>query len=130
MFAGEDTPALVRRERAGNSRTALQSGPFLVEGNRAVGGLSSKTSSARSFIAWDGASGWILARTGPCSLSQLASALGGAELGGVKIKTALNLDGGRSSDLWIAPSVQGGPLHERPLWNKPVRNFLVLIPRN
>ena len=130
MFAGEDTPALVRRERAGNSRTALQSGPFLVEGNRAVGRLSGKTSSARSFIAWDGASGWILARTGPCSLSQLASALAGAELGGVKIKKALNLDGGRSSDLWIASSVQGGPLHERPLWNKPVRNFLVLIPRN
>jgi hypothetical protein len=41
----------------------------------------------------------------------------------------LNLDGGRSSDLWISSAVQGGPLRERPLWNKPVRNFLVLIPR-
>jgi len=60
----------------------------------------------------------------------LGTALAGAELGGVKIKSALNLDGGRSSDLWVGSSAAGGPLRERPLWNKPVRNFLVLIPRN
>lgn len=130
MFAEENTPVLVRRERASDSGEILQSGPFLVENSRAIGGLSTQSSSARSFIAWDGGSGWILARTGSCSLSELGTALVGAELGGVKIKSALNLDGGRSSDLWIASAVQGGPLRERPLWNKPVRNFLVLIPRN
>lgn len=129
MFAEENTPVLVRRERASDSGEILQAGPFLVEGGRAVGGLSTKSSSARSFIAWDGASGWIIARTGSCSLAQLAIALNGAEIGGVKIKSALNLDGGRSSDLWISSTVQGGPIQERPLWNKPVRNFLVLIPR-
>jgi hypothetical protein len=130
MFAEENPPALVRRERASNSGEILQSGPFLVENSRAIGGLSTQSSSARSFIAWDGGSGWILARTGSCSLSQLGTALAGAELGGVKIRTALNLDGGRSSDLWVGSSAAGGPLRERPLWNKPVRNFLVLIPRN
>lgn len=130
MFAEQDTPALVRRERSSDSREILQSGPFLVEESRPVGGLSAKSSSARSFIAWDGGSGWILARTGSCSLVDLAAALAGAEIGGVKIKSALNLDGGRSSDLWISSAVQGGPIRERPVWNKPVRNFLVLAPRN
>ena len=130
LFAGGNTSALVRREHAGDSAEILQAGPFLVEGGRAIGGLSAKSSSARSFIAWDGDSGWILGRTGACSLGELATALAGAEIAGVKIKSALNLDGGRSSDLWISSGVQGGPLHERPLWNKPVRNFLVLVPRN
>ena len=130
IFAEGSTPVLVRRERGSDSGEILQSGPFLVESGRSVPGLSTKSSSARSFIAWDGASGWILARTGSCSLSELSSGLAGAEIGGVKkIESALNLDGGRSSDLWISSAVQGGPLHERPLWNKPVRNFLVLIPR-
>jgi hypothetical protein len=130
MFSGENTPALIRRDGARASSEILQTGPFLVESGQATGGLSAKSSTARSFIAWDGASGWILARTGPCSLAELATSLAGAEIGGVKIKSALNLDGGRSSDLWISSAVQGGPLHERPLWNKPVRNFLVLVPRN
>ena len=129
LFAGGNTPVLLRRERGSNSGEILQAGPFLTEDGRAIGGLSTKSSSARSFIAWDGASGWIIGRTGAGSLAELAAALAGAELGGVKIKCALNLDGGRSSDLWISSAVQGGPLRERPLWNKPVRNFLVLIPR-
>ena len=130
MFAEGCTPALIRRERASDSREILQSGPFLVEESRPVGGLSTKSSSARSFIAWDGGSGWILGRAGSCSLADLATVLAGAEIGGVKIKSALNLDGGRSSDLWISSAVQGGPIRERPVWNKPVRNFLVLAPRN
>jgi len=41
----------------------------------------------------------------------------------------MNLDGGRSSDLWISSRVSGGPLTSRPPWNRPVRNFLILVPR-
>lgn len=126
FYAGGSSPALLRRERGGSGPEVLQTGPFLVESGKASGGLSPKSSTARSFIAWDGGSGWVLARTGGCSLAELAQALVGAELGGVKIHSALNLDGGRSSDLWISSTVAGGPVRERPLWNKPVRNFLVL----
>ena len=48
---------------------------------------------------------------------------------GWKIHRAMNLDGGRSSDLWISSRVSGGPLTSRPPWNRPVRNFLILLPR-
>ncbi len=130
FYAGGNTPALLRRERwSSGAAEALQSGPFLIERGRPVAGLSGASSGARSFIAWDGGHRWLLARTGACSLADLAEALRGTEPGGVPIRHALNLDGGRSSDLWISPSVEGGPLSERPFWNKPVRNFLILVPR-
>lgn len=130
LYSGSPSPALLRREHGGSGPEVLQAGPFLVESGKATGGLSPKSSTARSFIAWDGGQGWIFARSGACSLADLAQALAGAEAGGVKIHSALNLDGGRSSDLWISSAVAGGPVRERPLWNKPVRNFLVLVPRN
>lgn len=129
-FADGGSPALLRREQGpGNASEALQSGPFLVERGRTVAGLSTTASTARTFLAYDGGTRWILVRTGACSLAELGQALGGGALGGVEIVTALNLDGGRSSDLWISSAVQEGPVQERPFWNKPVRNFLVLVPR-
>jgi len=120
---------ILRREKFQGGREAIQSGPFLVEDGRTVGGLSETTSSARSFIATDGAGGWVLVRTGPCSLAGLGRALRGAGLDGVSVRTALNLDGGRSSEIWISGELTGGPRFTRPLWNKPVRNFLVLRAR-
>ena len=122
-------PALIRRERFSGGDQALQAGPFLVENGRRVSGLSTKSSSARTFIATDGKHGWILARTGACSLADLAKALSGAKIGPVRIESALNLDGGRSSEFWASGQLRGGPAFTRPLWNKPVRNFLVLKPR-
>ncbi|WP_338687427.1 phosphodiester glycosidase family protein [Haloferula helveola] len=121
---------LVRRQNYSGGRQALQAGPFLVENSKAVSGLSQRNSSARSFLATDGKSGWILARTGPSSLEGLGSALAGAKIGEIRVQSALNLDGGRSSDLWVSGSVASGPLQNRPLWNKPVRNFLVLSRRD
>lgn len=125
----EGSLRLVRREAFAGGREALQSGPFLVEGGRSVGGLSARSSSARTFVATDGASAWVLARTGPCSLQQLGHELAGARVGGVRLQTVLNLDGGRSSELWVSDRIPGGPVFVRPFWNKPVRNFLVLRPR-
>ena len=118
--------SLIRRERFRSAREAIQAGPFLVENRQQVGNLSEKASSARTFIATDGSHGWVLARTGPCSLRQLASALKGAQIGEVSIESALNLDGGRSSEIWVSGQLPGGPKLIRPMWNKPVRNFLVL----
>ncbi|GAA5481032.1 phosphodiester glycosidase family protein [Haloferula sargassicola] len=122
-------PSLVRRGSFQGGTEALQAGPFLVENSLPVGGLSDKPSSARTFLATDGGSGWVIARSGACSLAQLGKALAGTSIGGVKIRRALNLDGGRSSEIWVASSVPGGPAFTRPLWNKPVRNFLVLRAR-
>lgn len=128
-FVDDGSPALVRRESGRSGGELLQSGPFLIEKGRAIPGLSPESSTARTFIGWDGASGWFIARGGPCSLADLAKALEGAKIGGVACQIVLNLDGGRSSDLWAGSSVNGGPVTQRPFWNKPVRNFLVLQPR-
>jgi len=129
LFTGGNSPALQRREQSTNAPEVLQSGPFLVENGRVISGLSQDSSTARTILGWDGGHGWFIARTGACSLAQLGQALAGAEFGGVKARTVLNLDGGRSSDLWVSSAVAGGPVSQRPFWNKPVRNFLVLVPR-
>jgi hypothetical protein len=129
LFVDDGSPALVRRDSGRSGAELLQSGPFLVENGRALPGLSPDSSTARTFIGWDGRSGWFIARSGACSLAGLAKALEGAEIGGVTVRSVLNLDGGRSSELWAGAALPGGPLGQRPFWNKPVRNFLVLLPR-
>lgn len=129
LFIGGNSPTLHRRGHATSAPEVLQSGPFLVENGRVISGLSQDSSTARTILGWDGGSGWFIARTAACSLAGLGQALAGVQVGDVKVRTVLNLDGGRSSDLWVASSIQGGPISQRPFWNKPVRNFLVLVPK-
>jgi hypothetical protein len=105
----------------------LQAGPLLVENGRAVGGLDPVKTSARTMILWDGASRWWIGRSTPATLAQVADALASREVPGWRVRHALNLDGGRSSELWVSPEVSGGPLARRPAWNRQVRNFLVLV---
>jgi hypothetical protein len=133
-----DTPdnrsSIVRREKLGPSAAAsmrelLQAGPMLVENGRAVSGLNRDQSSVRSLILWDGGHRWWIGRTNSCTLAQLAAATAASQPAAWPVHHALNLDGGRSSDLWISDRIPGGPLTRRAPWNKPVRNFLVLIPR-
>lgn len=106
----------------------LQSGPWLIMQGKAVAGLEAQRSTPRSFMAWDGGHRWWVARSSACSLQQLAHALTGANPGGWKVREALNLDGGSSAEIWFGAPL-GGPQLVRPFWNKPVRNFLVLLPR-
>jgi hypothetical protein len=122
-----------RREKLGRAgaagmRELLQAGPMLVENRRAVAGLDVRKSSVRTMILWDGGSRWWMGRTSPATLAATATALASAAMPGWPVLHALNLDGGRSADLWISSGVMGGPLVRRPPWNRPVRNFLVLVP--
>lgn len=124
--------AIVRREKLGHAaasamRDLIQAGPLLVENGRSVGGLEASKTSARSVILWDGGSRWWLGCSSPCTLAALAQALAAGTPADWPIRQALNLDGGRSSDLWISEAVSGGPILRRPSWNRPVRNFLVLV---
>jgi hypothetical protein len=107
----------------------MQAGPFLTEKSAATKGLDAAKTSARSFIAWEGGTMWMMARTAPCSLAQLAKALAGASPAGFPIQTALNLDGGRSSEIFVSDQFAGGGIFNRPIWNNPVRNFLILQKR-
>lgn len=126
--------AISRRENLGRSSAAtmrelIQAGPLLVENGRPVSGLEATKSSVRTLILWDGGTRWWMGVSSPCSLAALAQALATNSPAGWPVRVALNLDGGRSSDLWISDAITGGPILRRPPWNRPVRNFLVLVAR-
>lgn len=129
-FEANGRTGIVRREKSNfNAPQLLQAGPLLAENSLAVAGLENNKTSARSFIAWDGGTMWMIARTSPCTLAQLAQVIGGQSPCGFPIHIALNLDGGTSADLYVAKEIPGGPAVHRAIWNKPVRNFLVLQKR-
>ncbi len=130
---GNGRSGILRREALGPTAARklpdlLQAGPLLVESGKAVAKLEATKASARTFLLWDGGTRWLMARSAPCTLAQLAETLASTSPAGWPGKSALNLDGGRSSELWISSSVQGGPSFVRPIWNNPVRNYLVLCP--
>jgi hypothetical protein len=126
--------AISRREKLGkavasNMRELIQAGPMLVENGRGVGGLDGVKSSVRVVILWDGGTRWWIGRSAPCTLAVMGSALAKGSPAPWSVQHALNLDGGRSAELWVSPEISGGPFHRRPVWNRPVRNFLVLVRR-
>lgn len=110
----------------GKPSDLLQSGPMLVDRSSTVKGLSETDARPRSFIATDGSFYWLIGYAESCTLAELGKALSNAKLAGITIRTALNLDGGRSSDLWISPKIVPSGKHIRGFFNKPVRNFLIL----
>lgn len=127
-------PAISRRgtlgrQAASATRELIQAGPLLIENGRATSGLEAAKSSTRTVILWDGGTRWWIGRGSPSTLAALARALAHDSPTGWPIKQALNLDGGRSADLWISETLSGGPLIRRSPWNRPVRNFLVLLPK-
>ena len=113
---------VINRAEASAMRELIQAGPLLVENSHAVSGLEATKSSVRTLILWDGGTRWWIGRSSPCTLAALGHALAAWPS-----RHALNLDGGRSSDLWISETVSGGPVLQRSSWNRPVRNFLVLV---
>lgn len=126
--------AITRREKLGRAgasgmRELMQAGPLLIENHQPIGGLNATKPSIRMLILWDGGTRWWIGHATTCTIAGLGNALATSSPAGWPIRSALNLDGGRSSDLWISDSVAGGPLLRRTLWNRPVRNFLVLTAR-
>jgi hypothetical protein len=125
---------IARREKLGRSsatgmRELIQAGPLLVENGKTVSGLEPTRTSARTFILWDGGTRWWIGRASPCTLVALGNAIVNRQSVGWKVLQGLNLDGGRSADLAISSQITGGPIVRRNLWNRPVRNFLILVPR-
>lgn len=110
---------------AGNVQTALQAGPFLVEGGRAVPGLNSTRRAARTAVLLDAVGNGGLLVTGSVTLAELAELLVvPGVLGDLKVARALNLDGGSSSGLWVGTTPRPTYLREF----KDVRNYLALVP--
>jgi uncharacterized protein YigE (DUF2233 family) len=102
---------------------ALQSGPFLVDREKAVAGLNASKRASRTVVISDGNGGYGLVMAESVTLAEMAQILATPGLvEGNKISRALNLDGGTSSGIWVRePS-----LYEREF--KRVRNFLAVVP--
>ncbi len=132
MENSSGTSSIIRRaSRAAvaGSRELIQAGPLLIENGKPVGGLDPGKSALRSIILTDGGTRWWVGKTSSCTLAALAQALANASPAPWEIRQALNLDGGRSTDLFISGKIPGGPVNRRGFLNRPVRNFIILIPR-
>lgn len=130
IFQNGDTLAIERAKSFYPKKLApqqlIQTGPFLIEAGKPVGGLSNRKFARRTIIATDGKSQWFIAYTPPTTLAQLAQSLAESEKKyGFKILTALNLDGGSSSALWIGKGREENPFYLKEI--KPVANYLGLI---
>ncbi len=102
----------------------LQAGPFLLDKGKPVKGLSDKKPRKRTIIGHDMKHLWWIAVTDPISLHDLAIVLAESdEVGRVRIKRVLNLDGGSSSALWV----KSEGMIENHFGN--IRNYLMIVPK-
>jgi hypothetical protein len=106
---------------------AIQSGPFLVEGNKRIRGLNNSQLARRTFAGIATNDLAVLGFCSDISLAELADMLATAPiLADSKIRRAMNLDGGSSSAFWFARedgsafSISG---------RKPVRDFVAIVPK-
>ena len=118
--------AYLKNKAYWNPYNLLQTGPMLTNNSSPISGLSKNNSRPRSFIAWDGKHYWAIGHASACTLAELSQALAGKSPAGFPIKVAINLDGGRSSDLWASSQISNSAKTHRGFLNKPVRNYLVL----
>jgi uncharacterized protein YigE (DUF2233 family) len=109
-----------------NVTAALQCGPFLVDGGRAVPGLNDTRSARRTFILTGGADRAAIGFCSSVTLAELGDILATRGIvSDLKVQRALNLDGGSSSAFWFAG--ENSPFSIREL--KRVRNFVVVVPK-
>jgi len=104
---------------------ALQAGPFLIDGGKAVSGLEATRRAERTvvFSENDGRFGVLILKS--ATLSEAAAILTTSQLfESGKITRALNLDGGSSTALWV----RGDPAFYAREW-KQVRTYLAVVPR-
>ena len=125
----KDRIALLRTaefKASANVREALQAGPFLVDGGKAVAGLNDTRGAARTVVFTDGAGRFGLLICKSPTLAETARILAAPGLlPAGKITRALNLDGGSSTALWVKR--EPAPFYARE-W-KDVRNYLAVVPR-
>lgn len=105
---------------------ALQCGPFLVDGGHAVAGLNETRSARRTFILTAGADRGAVGFCSSVTLAELGDILATPGIvADLKVRRALNFDGGSSSAFWF--NGENGPFSIRE--QKRVRNFVVVVPK-
>ena len=106
--------------------TALQCGPFLVDGGVAVAGLNNTRSARRTFFVTMGSDRAGIGFCSAVTLAELGEILSTPRVAGdLKIQRALNFDGGSSSAFWFSGT--DGPFSIGEY--KTVRNFVVVTPK-
>jgi exopolysaccharide biosynthesis protein len=107
--------------------TAIQAGPFLVEGGKRIRGLNDSQPARRTIAGLATNDRALLGFSSDVSLGQLADILATTPIvADSKIHRAMNLDGGSSSAFWFARedgsafSISG---------RKPVRDFVAVLPK-
>ena len=104
FFVRDGKPGLVRSSRFArikNVTEAIQCGPFLLEDNRAVTGLNNQRSAPRTFVFTGGNSVWGFGICRSVTLAEMGQILAVPDLlGRASVVSALNLDGGSSTQFW------------------------------
>ncbi len=119
------------RNRAAKEKTpprqALQAGPFLVDNGAAVAGLNNGRAARRTVVLTDGAGRWALVTTSSLTLAETGALLAqpGIAPDGLRVRRALNLDGGSSTGMWVQAEPQ--PFYQREF--STVRTFLGIAPK-
>lgn len=105
---------------------ALQAGPFLVDRGQPVNGLEATRRAARTVLLADGRGGGALLVCKSVTLAEMAAILATPGIvSEMRVRRALNLDGGSSAGLWV--DAKPGPFYLPEIGN--VRNYLALVPR-
>ncbi len=108
----------------------VQCNPWLVDNDRIAPVLlqGQDMRNHRTFIMTDGTGKWAIGVCKRAGLRELAQILiTPGIITEMKVKRALNLDGGPSTGLWCR-STDGREHFEKPGWE--VRNAIVVVPRN
>jgi hypothetical protein len=118
------TAAFSRKQQV---TSAIQCGPFLVEGGRGLRGLDNSRTARRTFVVTGGSDRAALGVCSEVSLAQLAELLATIRIADdFKVQQALNLDGGSSTAFWL--DREGARPVSIPEY-KQVRDFVGIVPK-
>ena len=129
FFVRDGKPGLVRSSRFArikNVTEAIQCGPFLLEDSRAVTGLNNQRSAPRTFVFTGGNSVWGFGICRSVTLAEMGQILAVPDLlGRASVVSALNLDGGSSTQFWARSGNDVTSSSTLPV----VANYLLLVHR-
>ena len=129
FFVRDGKPGLVRSQRFGKIKDvsqAIQCGPFLLEDGRSLNGLNNERSAPRTFVFMGNDSIWGFGICRSVTLAEMSQILSLHDLlGRSSLITALNLDGGSSTQFW-ARSGEGATSSSALAV---VANYLLLVHR-
>ena len=104
FFVKDGKPGLVRSSRFArikNVSQAIQCGPFLLEEGKTLTGLNNDRSAPRTFVFTGGNSVWGFGICRSVTLAEMGQILSVPDLlGRSSVVSALNLDGGSSTQFW------------------------------